>query len=156
LVFRRCHHRSCVARREDAQKMTRIQQRTGHWVSRDTAGFTLVEVLVAIAIVSLVAIGSIQTITLAKLSSRQAYEEQIALAFLQDYIENVAGLEFDDINLSPTQTFTLLDGLRTLPGAYSAGTWITIALDSNDELAFPELRALAKGGIPPRSLSNTR
>ena len=108
---------------------------------------TLVEVMVSVAILCLVSVGAIQTIQLSKLTSRQAYENSIAMAFLEDYLENVLGLTFTEIALTGSRTIYLLDGLRTLPPAYSANTWYSLNTTANLQ-AFPELANLIKGSTP--------
>jgi prepilin-type N-terminal cleavage/methylation domain-containing protein len=110
--------------------------------------FTLVEVVVALAILCIVSIASIQTVQSAKLTSRQAYENSIAMAFLDDYMENVLGLQFSDIALTGARTIYLLDGIRTLPASYADSTWFSLNTTAHLQ-AFPELANLIKASRNP-------
>lgn len=110
---------------------------------RATRGITLVETAIALAIVCLISIASIQTVQEAKLASRQAYENSIAMAFLDDYMENLLGMQFSDLVLTGSRTIYLLDGIRTLPTSYADGTWFSLNTTAHLQ-AFPDLANLIK------------
>ena len=111
------------------------------------SAFTLVEVVVSMVVFVLVAMASIQSVQIANILNRQAYENHIATAFLQDYMENLMAMRYIDLVLSTQRNIQLLDG-RALPSAYSADTWIS-ADNTADLNAFPELAALTKANVAP-------
>lgn len=110
-------------------------------------GFTLVEMMVAMLVFVMVSMACIQAVQIANIMNRQAIENHIAAAFLQDYMENLLAMRYIDLVLTPSRDIQLLDG-RALPSSYSSGNWIST--DNATELnAFPELASLAKGNIFP-------
>lgn len=115
-------------------------------------GFTLVEASISMLIFAMVAIACVQAIQMANIVTRQTQENQVAVAFLEDYLENLLAMRYLDLVLTDGRTIQMLDGVRTLPSSYAADQWFTIdttrATDPN-VLAYPSIVQLAKGELQP-------
>ncbi|MCX7016570.1 MAG: type II secretion system protein [Candidatus Sumerlaeota bacterium] len=102
-------------------------------------GLTLVEVLVAMAVFTVVAVGALQSMQLYLLFDERAQEEAIVASYLEDYAENCMGLGFMGLYAGAQ----LPDGPsagRAIPAYTDSSSWLSL---TSTELAyFPDLAYL--------------
>ncbi|MFP4380590.1 MAG: prepilin-type N-terminal cleavage/methylation domain-containing protein [Candidatus Sumerlaeia bacterium] len=130
--------------------MIRIWKRKS--LHKAESAFTLVEAAISMTIFAVLAVACVQAVQIANMITRQTQENQVAVAFLEDYMENVLAMRYLDLILTEERPIRLLDGIRSLPSSYAEDSWITIDTDSESDpnvLAYPAIVQLAKGEIKP-------
>lgn len=114
---------------DSAMKTSQRMNASGH---KRTQGYTLVEVLFATALTSIMFFAALSAITYSKVQLARDHERAIATDFAVHYIETLRGMKFDDL-VPGTPINPLYDGVGTnefgkkmtlrIP---NSGDWVTM------------------------------